>query len=131
MPLYRFECQECEYEATFHSVPSKRPTRPKCDDCGKEMNRVYSRGSLQAQANTRDYVTEDITGEPVRIQSRKQEDALCAENGVVRVGLDENITTKKNNGFDGDARQFKDDFDRSCQERGIDLRSWRLPRRMH
>jgi hypothetical protein len=53
--------------------------------CGGAQKRLISfRIGLHTDYASRDFVTEDITGEPIRITSRRQERELCKQHGIDR-----------------------------------------------
>jgi len=68
------------------SVHDRHPSTIKCCDCGGRSTRMY----YPPRVNTfREYVTANITGEPVLVTSARQEDSLCKKHGVARLTNDE------------------------------------------
>ena len=74
MPLYDFECPT--HGVSEHYASMDETTR-KCE-CGKNMKRLISFSNIIPDA---DFVTDDLTGEPVRITSNRQLNRLCKETG--------------------------------------------------
>lgn len=68
---------------------------PVCYQCSAKMDRDWANFRFQVSGKTRDYVTSDITGYPVRIQSLRQEERLCKEHGVLKATSDECTGGKK------------------------------------
>jgi len=76
MPLYDFECECGKVTEHYAGINEKRMP---CD-CGKTAKRIIStRYYINPDV---DFVTDNITGSPVRVTSRKQLASLCKENGV-------------------------------------------------
>ena len=88
MPQYRFGCEGCEVDTLVWCVREDRHLPRKCAKCGKAMKQLAP-SRINVNCDRLDYVTSDITGEPVRIATRRQLDDLCARNGVRRVTSDE------------------------------------------
>jgi putative FmdB family regulatory protein len=80
MPLYDFKCMKCgRVEEHFTKVDDKISM---CE-CGSESNRMITTNySIHADFASKDFITTDITGEPVRITSRRQMRNLMKEHGV-------------------------------------------------
>lgn len=80
MPLYDFHCLKCgcireQWVKVDHVMDM-------CD-CGNEMRRLISSNySIHADYASSDFVTDDITGNPVRVTSRRQLRKLMRDNGV-------------------------------------------------
>ena len=80
MPLYDFKCDSCK-KVIEHYASMDEHTKD-CI-CGGLMNRIItSRFHIDADYASSDFVTEDITGNPVRITSKKQMRQLCEKNSV-------------------------------------------------
>lgn len=78
MPLYDFECVECGVIEEHLAKISE--THRKCDACNGLMRRLITvRYHVQDDV---DFVTDDISGEPVRVTSRKAHRQLMEEHGV-------------------------------------------------
>jgi len=76
MPLYDYFCP-CGYTGEHYN---KMDEYEKCPDCGKEMKRIP--GGYHVIGDL-DFVTENITGKPVHVTSRKQHKRLMQEHGVM------------------------------------------------
>lgn len=80
MPLYDFKCPCGNIEEAWAKMDEKTKT---CE-CGQDMTRmITSNFNIDADFASRDYVTDNITGSPVRITSKKQLRSLCRDNGVM------------------------------------------------
>lgn len=77
--IYEWRCGKCHREDTaiMSVAQMEAGNAPKC--CGISMRKILSLPRIQREP---DYVTRDITGDPVRITSRKQRDKLCAEHNT-------------------------------------------------
>jgi len=78
MPLYDHKCLSCAKvtEARMHV----EDRRIECPACGGEADRIFS-ARYYVNPDV-DFVTDNITGEPVRVGSRVQLARLCREHGV-------------------------------------------------
>ena len=74
MPLYDWECPS---HGTSEHYAKMDEMVIKCH-CGKKMKRLISVSYVNPDA---DFVTDDLTGEPVRITSNRQLNRLCKETG--------------------------------------------------
>jgi len=83
VPLYEYRCLDCgKQEERYAGMEEKLA---ECSACKGQMKRlITSKFHLHTDYASRDFVTTDLTGEPVRITSRKQERELCKEYGVER-----------------------------------------------
>lgn len=81
-PCYDFKCSTCnKVEEKWAGINERQGL---CS-CGGEQKRLIScRISLHTDYASRDFVTADLTGEPVRITSRRQENELCKQHSVTR-----------------------------------------------
>lgn len=77
--IYEFRCRACHRLDTMimNVAEMESGHAPAC--CGTPMRKILSLARIQREP---DYVTRDITGDPVRITSRQQRDKLCAEHGT-------------------------------------------------
>ena len=77
--LYEFRCQECKREDTMLMpvADMEAGIAPEC--CGGKMRKILSLPRINPDV---DYVTSDITGDPVHITSRRQQRQLCEKYGV-------------------------------------------------
>ena len=81
MPLYDFKCPCGNIEEVWAKMDEK--TKP-CE-CGQEMKRlITSQFNIDADFASTNLVTDNITGEPVRITSKRQLRNLCQEHGVMQ-----------------------------------------------
>jgi putative FmdB family regulatory protein len=78
MPLYDYECKICgKMEERY--CPMEDSVVYHCT-CGGDQNRVLSaRYNINRAVN---FVTDDISGEPVSVTSKRQLKTLCDEHGV-------------------------------------------------
>ncbi len=78
MPLYDFKCENCgNVQEKFAKIDEI--TSP-CD-CGTEMKRlITSRYYVNPDI---EYVTDNISGDPIRVSSRKQLRGLLRQHGLV------------------------------------------------
>ena len=82
MPRYDFRCKACDKVEEHYAGMLDKPIG-KCDACGGESKRLIScTHSIAADFASNDFVTDDISGEPVRITSNKQMNSLMKEHGV-------------------------------------------------
>ena len=78
MPLYDFQCTECR---NIHEHYAHIEERIKtCETCGGLMKRMIGIG--QNVIGDIDFVTDNITGKPIRITSRKQLRGLLKKHGL-------------------------------------------------
>jgi len=124
MPQYRFGCEMCERETLIWMMREERGKVWACGVCGKPMRQLPP-SRLHVNVDHLDFVTEDITGEPVRIQTKTQLDKLCAENGVRRVASDEISRNKRATPSDirksAGVGSFKEDCEKMAQKLGKPL----------
>lgn len=79
--IYDCQCQKCErIEEIIRSV-ADRDNTPIC--CGQQMKRIIT--TNYHVIPDYDFVTADITGDPVHITSKKQHDRLCKEHNSQQV----------------------------------------------
>jgi len=78
MPIYDFQCPCGKVEEHYAGMDE---TERKCA-CGATQKRIIS--SRYFIHPDLDYVTDNITGEPVRVKSRKHLKQLCEEHGVTQ-----------------------------------------------
>jgi len=78
MPLFDTKCLQCGEVVEQYL---KRHEEPDICRCGGRMERII--GSRYYINRDLDFVTEDITGDPIRVTSRRQMKRLCEENGVM------------------------------------------------
>ena len=77
MPLYDCKCQQCgKVEEIYRSIAERNLT-PVC--CGQQMTRVITAAYVVPDV---DMITDNITGDPVHITSRKQLKKVCDDNDV-------------------------------------------------
>ena len=81
MPIYEYECDNCGIFEVYQSI--KENPLNKCIFCENKVRRIISGGSIVI-CPKRDFVTEHITGEKIRIQSVNQERRLLRQYGLVR-----------------------------------------------
>ena len=77
MPLYDFQCDSCD-KVQEHFAKMDETTR-ECICGGLMQRKISTNYFVHGEV---DFVTDHITGDPVRITSRKQMDRLCKEHGV-------------------------------------------------
>ena len=75
--IYTARCRDCCREEDFHSSVADRDNTPEC--CNQPMRRILTAPNINPDV---DYVTSDITGDPVHITSRRQQRQLCEKHGV-------------------------------------------------
>ena len=81
MPLYDFRCRECGAQEERYAGMDEREAE--CSTCQGQMKRlITSKIHLQTDYASASFVTADITGDPVRITSRKQLRSLCEAHDV-------------------------------------------------
>lgn len=124
MPQYRFGCDSCGSDVLVWCMREERTLPRACGTCGKEM-RQLAPSRIHVNCDRLDFVTADITGEPVRIQTRRQLDNLCQANGVRRVTSDEIVPNKKPTADAirkaANVGDFKTDCEKMAQKMGQDL----------
>lgn len=77
MPLYDFECDECgSIKEHYAGLDDKRMP---CECGGTARRLITSRYYVNPDV---DFVTDNITGDPVRVDSRVKLRRLLAENGL-------------------------------------------------
>jgi len=77
MPLYDATCEACG--KTFEHYAKMDEKRVRCA-CGGAANRIFS-ARYYAHSDV-DFVTDNITGEPERIDSKRKLRRLMSEHGV-------------------------------------------------
>lgn len=77
MPLYDHRCRECGAVFEAFARIDEREVSCVCD--GKADRILSSRYYVHPDIN---FVTDNLTGEPVRVDSRKKLRRLLAENGL-------------------------------------------------
>ena len=78
MPLYDHECSTCGAVSEALAPVDDRVVR--CPACGDNAERIFSsRYYINPDV---DFVTDNITGDPVRVTSRQHLARLCRDNGV-------------------------------------------------
>jgi len=80
MPLYDFECLSCGRIAE-HYASMDETTKP-CVACGMNAKRIISTNTFVMRDEN--FVTDNITGDPVRITSRRQLRDLEKRHGVTQ-----------------------------------------------
>jgi len=125
MALFPIYCPECNKEDVVVRTPGKKAPYPKC--CGRTMKTDFSRCRVQIAKDQPEYVTESITGEPVRVSGRRHENELCERNGVRRVSNSESGKRgeRKNTAKDKKIKlpPLRDALEKKRSEMGYD--SWR------
>ena len=81
--IYSFTCPEHGGFDVFMRMKDARSFH-RCH-CGRMCQRDWSKMRPEMSTGMRDYVTADLTGEPVRVQTKEQERKLMESHGVVRV----------------------------------------------
>lgn len=121
MPLYSYLCK-CGNEADVYKPVSEYARQELCPVCERAMKRNFD-GARFAVHCFQEYVTSDISGEPIRVTSKSHETAVCAKHGVYRAASDE-IQVKKNPPISEKTmgEPFKETFERTRQEMGAELR---------
>ena len=79
-PLYDFKCDTCEDVVEAWAKVDEKTIACHCGGC--MLRKITSNYSIHADFASKDFVTDDITGEPVRITSRRQMRSLMKEHGV-------------------------------------------------
>ena len=78
MPLYDATCRECG--KTFEHFAKVDERRVQCIECGGEAWRILTTNySVHGDV---DFVTDNISGEPVRVTSKRQLRQLMTRHGV-------------------------------------------------
>ena len=47
MPVYRYECQQCEVFVDVTRSIEELDTLPECDMCGSKLKRIYAIGGVE------------------------------------------------------------------------------------
>ncbi|MCC6798303.1 MAG: hypothetical protein IT366_24535 [Candidatus Hydrogenedentes bacterium] len=124
MPQYRFGCDSCGSDVLVWCMREERTLPRDCGTCGKPM-RQLAPSRIHLNCDRLDFVTADITGVPVRIQTKAQLNKLCEANGVRRVSSDE-VGQNKRKSIEDIARasgvgDLKSDCERTAQALGVPL----------
>ncbi len=78
MPIYDYRCRECGH--VEEQVKHVDDVTDECEKCAATSDRIFS---AQYYINPDvDFVTDNITGENVRVTSRKQLDRLMKDHGL-------------------------------------------------
>lgn len=85
MPEYTFRC-DCGHEWNAFQHMSEAKTHLACTRCKGIGRRIFKAPRI---AVFQEFVTADITGEPVRISSTRQELDICKRNGVAPATSDD------------------------------------------
>ena len=122
MPMYTFACPDCHAEITeFYHMEPGPPLRKRCE-CGKMKRRVFRAPQVHVFEA---YVTTDVTGSPIHIASKAEENDVCRRHGVRRTGPCDDVKNwhKPNvvDTFNKTALPMKDDVLRTAQEMGVRL----------
>lgn len=80
MPLYSYRCTSCGAEQDLHRSVDDRAIPAPCTECDGTAEKILTVPS--AVHGDIEFVTDNITGDNVRITSKKQLRNLCAEHGV-------------------------------------------------
>ncbi len=80
MPLYDFECARCSHTEE-HFAGIEELTLP-CSECGGNMKRLIT--SNHYVVGDVDFVTDNITGDPIRVDSRRKLRDLERKHGIVQ-----------------------------------------------
>lgn len=124
MPIYRFTCDACERDQEVVCERVARTEPRFCPLCGVSLRQLPP-SRIHVNCDRLDYVTADITGEPVRIQTKTQLDKLCEANGVRRVTSDEIVPNKRKSVAEIERAaglgDLKADCARTAQELGVPL----------
>ena len=88
MPRYRYWCAVCDEDTEVWCPMGERAAAVRCRVCGGSAAAAPPT-RVHVNCNRMDFVTADITGEPVRIETKRQHDELCARHGVERLCSDE------------------------------------------
>ncbi|MCC6155705.1 MAG: zinc ribbon domain-containing protein [Candidatus Hydrogenedentes bacterium] len=124
MPRYRFTCDPCAQDQEVYCERAAR-TEPKfCPLCGAALRQLPPL-RVFVNVDALDFVTSDITGSPVRIQTKTQLNKLCEENGCRRVSSDE-VGHNKQKSIEEIARSagvgdLKSDCEKTAQALGVPL----------
>jgi len=79
MPLYDFRCQECGGVSEHFAGVEERQVSCGCGGISHRL--ITSRYYLNPDV---EFLTDNITGDPIRITSRKMLDRVCKENGITQ-----------------------------------------------
>src|SRR5690606_311502 len=112
---YTYTCRKCRKD--FDVVNSMKDARLEwpCPKCHGVSNRVFKKPYA---AVFHDYVTADITGEPVHVKNRAHENDLCKIHGVARATMDDTTGWGKRR-RKPTMPSLRDDFERTKQEMQI------------
>ena len=77
MPLYDFECESCGAVVEHYAGVDERSMRCSCGANSRRL--ITTRYSVIGDV---EFVTDNITGDPVRITSRRQLHRMLKENGL-------------------------------------------------
>lgn len=125
MPNYLYWCAECVEYTNRWSTYEDRARLVECRQCGARVA-LAPPTRINVQTGSVDFVTSDITGKPVRIESRGMEEALCQKHGVRRLEPGEypGIDRGKHDDAKTILRKmptFKEDCERMARETGQKL----------
>lgn len=78
MPLYPFECEECQHEfAIFRKMDDSPGESYECEECGKQAKRIWSSVHIDV---FKPFVEENAGDEPVEFTSKRQRDEYLREH---------------------------------------------------
>lgn len=81
MPMYTFQCVNCRtrWDAYVRSEDMNPEYKEPCDTCKQYGKRIF----LPPQVKIfKPYVTAHITGNPITVESKQQEEDLCRRHNV-------------------------------------------------
>lgn len=79
MPLYDYQCEDCQQVEERYAGMDQPELE--CRQCGGKAHRVFStRYWVHGEP---DYVTDNISGKPVRVTSRRQLRDLLKQHGLM------------------------------------------------
>ncbi len=79
MPLYEYECETCQKRQDAWRKIADRMYSPLC--CGQNTKQVYN----YHVRTFKEYVDENITGDPTVVSSEKQRQKLLKQNGLTEL----------------------------------------------
>lgn len=80
MPVYEVECPECGKQEIFYHGFQEVDGEP-CPVCGQYAPRVWNTFYPQV---FKPYVTQALSLDPIKVESKKQEKEMCKKHGVYR-----------------------------------------------
>ena len=80
MPLYDYKCKSCDRVQEWYCSIDNLGGEVPCEKCNKPMHRLI--GQRVTVSGDVDFVTDNITGKPLHVSSKRQLRELCKRNNI-------------------------------------------------